>query len=71
MGQYIMANGKEMIDKDMEYSYGVMVLSMMGIGSIIMHMVKANFITRMVIFMKENGPEIKPMVMENTAIEME
>ena len=71
MALYTMVNGKETIARGMGYSYGAMVQSMMGTGSIITHKAKANFITLMVIFMKENGLEIKQMVLVNIVTEME
>ena len=65
---FIKGSGKGIKDTDMEFRYGLMVLSMKDSGKIIKLMVKVRFIMLMEIFLKGNGKMIK--LMEEECINM-
>lgn len=68
---FTMDNGKETIEKAMEFKYGLMERDMKGIGKITKPMVKANLFMLTEMFMKENGGMIKLMGLEFIFIQME
>ena len=58
-------------DKVMDYSYGQMEINIKDSGSIILDMVKANYLCQMEINMKEIGKTTKIMEMETINGQME
>ena len=66
----IKANGKDSIEKDMEFKFGLMGPSTLDSGKTIWPMVKVPSIMLMVIFTTVNGNWIKPTDKDHTFISM-
>jgi len=64
----IKVNGKDSIERDMEFKFGLMEQSTLAIGEIIWLMVLELSIMLMAIFIKVSGNSIKPMVKDHTSI---
>lgn len=64
----MMANGKVISDKDMEYNYGQMEPNIKVNGKIIKHKEKVNLLMLMEIFIMEIGNKTKHLDMEYTYI---
>lgn len=62
--QYILGNGKEKLEMEKEYRFGLMEQNMKASGNVTGHMGEENLHIQMEIFMMENGKMIWQMDME-------